>query len=341
MTVICSSADRKYSEDDSKRYKVVRIVTRNRVIYETTARWSILAHCLRSQAILVNGLEMQAYSVLKTSRIPYIIKIVGDTVWETARNQGLSNLNIDDFQSNEQSQQKWRAQIEKRNSYVRAASKVITPSNYMRNMVIGWGIPKENVIVIKNSVEVDTIREQSIVARQQSEPLKILYVGRLTNWKGVETLILAASELRNVQITILGDGPAFPSLFELTKQLGLSHKVNFAGRTGAQETRRMMLEHHILVLTSLYEGLSHTILEAFAAGLPCIVSNCGGNGEVVQDGVNGLLISPQNVDELKTAIVRLRDNDDLRVTLASRALRRAGDFDLQCAMESYRKVLSV
>jgi glycosyltransferase involved in cell wall biosynthesis len=85
---------------------------------------------------------------------------------------------------------------------------------------------------------------------------------------------------------------------------------------------------HALVLTSLYEGLSHTVLEAFAAGLPCIVSDRGGNDEVVSHGRNGVIVPAQNVGSLARALKSLADDEPGRRRLAAAAIETSRVFDL-------------
>src|SRR5690606_1402073 len=139
-------------------------------------------------------------------------------------------------------------------------------------------------------------------APRAGERLRALFVGRLTNWKGVDTLLLAVRDLPEVDLAIVGDGPERPALEALARQLGLGGRAAFLGRLGRAETRREMLRSHVLVLPSLYEGLSHTLLEAGAVGLPCIASRCGGNPEVIADGENGLLVPPEDPAALGAAL---------------------------------------
>ena len=84
----------------------------------------------------------------------------------------------------------------------------------------------------------------------------------------------------------------------------------------------------VLVLTSLYEGLSHTILEGFATGLPCIVSSRGGNEETVAHEMNGIVIPAQDVSALAESLRRLANCEHDRFRLATAAFAAARTFDL-------------
>ena len=138
---------------------------------------------------------------------------------------------------------------------------------------------------------------------------------------------------------IVGDGPLWPHLVELSAQMGLADRVMFRGRLSADGVRDAMARAHVLVLTSLYEGLSHTVLEAFAAGLPCIVSDRGGNEEVVKDARNGLVVPAQDAARLAHALYRLAADDAFRCRLAAAALDTVRAFDLADTVMSTERLL--
>jgi glycosyltransferase involved in cell wall biosynthesis len=286
-------------------------------------------------------LEIQVHRIARFLRRRYVLKIVGDTVWESARNQGRTCLDIDAFQSDAASQREWGGQLAQRNAYVHAATKIITPSEYLRRMVIGWGVEPARVVVIHNGVDFAENAGACAEAplRNPSEPLRVLFVGRLTNWKGVETLLLAVKDLPLVELTVVGDGPAWPHLVAFKEQLGLGIGVKFTGRVSWEAARQAMSRHHLLVLTSLYEGLSHTLLEAGSLGLPCVASACGGNDEVIVHEKNGLLIPAQDVEALRRAIMRIEGDEAFRRELAADARTRSRRFDLERTVELYQKEL--
>src|SRR4029077_6112590 len=260
------------------------------------------------------------------TRRPYVLKIVGDTVWETARNRGMTGLSIDEFQVDPAAQARFAADIHTRNAWVAAARQIVVPSEYLRRLVQGWGVSRERIAVVQNgTIATDATAPAE---RTRRERFRALFVGRLTNWKGVETLLLAARDVPELELEIVGDGPEWPHLVELSAQLGLGERAIFRGRLSAPDVQRAMSRAHALVLTSLYEGLSHTLLEAFAAGLPCIVSDRGGNEEVVSDGRNGVIVPAQNVGSLARALRSLADDEPWRRRLGAAALETARVFDL-------------
>ena len=325
VTVVCTSQGSRHESDRERPFAVRRVNFTKRERYEVLVRMRLALEMARHRLIFVNGLERYVAEVNRVTRRPYVLKIVGDTVWETARNRGLTNLSIDDFQADPAAQARFAGDIRGRNAWVAAARHIVVPSEYLRRLVQGWGVAPERITVVQNG----TITTGAAApATRTSERFRALFVGRLTNWKGVETLLLAARDVPDVELEIVGDGPEWPHLVELSAQLGLGERAIFRGRLSATDVRRAMDRAHALVLTSLYEGLSHTVLEAFAAGLPCIVSDRGGNDEVVSNGRNGVIVPPQNVSSLAGALRSLAADEPWRRRMAASALETARLFDL-------------
>jgi glycosyltransferase involved in cell wall biosynthesis len=130
----------------------------------------------------------------------------------------------------------------------------------------------------------------------------LLTAARLTPWKGVQHLISALASVPDVHLLVAGDGEMQPQLEAQAQALGIAQRVRFLGRVGHQEMPSYMRAADYLALYSGYEGLSHTLLEALREGTPVIASNKGGNPEVVQHGVNGLLVPYVNVEALGNAL---------------------------------------
>jgi glycosyltransferase involved in cell wall biosynthesis len=325
VTVVCSSQGTRHASDRERPFVVRRVNVASRERYEVLVRMRLAIEMARHRLVFVNGLERYVAEVNRVTRRPYVLKIVGDTVWETARNRGMTSLSIDEFQVDSTAQARFAGDIQTRNAYVASARQIVVPSEYLRRLVQGWGVARERIAVVQNGT---IATDAPAAAGRTRERFRALFVGRLTNWKGVETLLLAARDVPELELEIVGDGPEWPHLVELSAQLGLGERAIFRGRLSAPDVQRAMSRAHALVLTSLYEGLSHTLLEAFAAGLPCIVSDRGGNEEVVSDGRNGVIVPAQNVGSLARALRSLADDEPWRRSLAAAARETARMFDL-------------
>jgi glycosyltransferase involved in cell wall biosynthesis len=340
VTVVCSSETRCDESDRNRPFVVRRVSLASREIYEMRIRMVLTRELLRHRIVLVNGLETYVGQIAGAIRRSYFLKIVGDTVWETARNRGTTSATIDDFQKDADAQASHQRLIDRRKKYLRQARKVIVPSDYVRQMVTGWGVDQDRVVTVPNGIEPQEFCD--FRPRRRTEgTFELVFVGRHTNWKGIETILLATKDLPGVHVTVIGDGPEFTHLFELCRQLGASGRVRFTGRLNRDGVKGFVSSSHALVLTSLYEGMSHTLLEAMAMGVPCIASECGGNPEVIRDGVNGLLVPAQNVSALRGAAEALRQNEDLRYRLACRAKEDSFAFDMERTVQTISSLLVI
>jgi glycosyltransferase involved in cell wall biosynthesis len=322
VTVLCTSPVAIDPADAARPFSVRRVCLANRYRYEVAVRVALLRELARHRLVFVNTLEDVLLDVNRFVRRRYVLKVVGDAVWERARNLGATSLDIDAFQCDPEARRLFGPAIARRNRALLGAAHVVTPSEYLKRLVIGWGVPVERISVVPNGADDDFFAEAPPGRRSDGE-LEVLFVGRLTNWKGVETLLLALAGVARVRLVVAGEGPQLPVAVELARQLGLADRVRFAGGARRAEVRELMRTSDVLVLTSLYEGMSHTLLEAGAMGLPAVASACGGNPEVITDGANGLLVPPQDVARLRTALLMLRDDEALRHRLALEAHRRA------------------
>jgi glycosyltransferase involved in cell wall biosynthesis len=317
VTVVCIS-DKKHLEIDSQEsFSVYRITPGFFKATFYLRKWLILLFTIfTNDKVLLNGLEEDSYKICKLLRRKYILKIVGDKAWEFGRNNSLTTLNIDEFQKEPIENHRLFKIRKMMLNYVKSAHLVYVPSDYLKGIVIGWGIKAEDVIVIHNCVPLQTIKK---VENKSNDLFKLLFIGRVTNWKGVESLLVAVNGISNVEVTICGDGPALIVYQELNRRLGNSNVI-FTGRVTPSVISDFLARTDVLVLASLYEGLSHTLLKAISFGKPCIASNIGGNPEVIKHGYNGLLFDPYNHNELREHILKLMNDNDYYNKLADGAV---------------------
>jgi glycosyltransferase involved in cell wall biosynthesis len=143
--------------------------------------------------------------------------------------------------------------------------------------------------------------------------------GRLTAQKALGDALAAVERVGGVELLVLGDGPERASLERQVASLGLSDRVRLLGAGSRDDVIRLFRAADVALLTSAWENLPHTLLEALAVGTPVIATAVGGIPEVVRDGENGLLVSPGDVEAIASAIERVARDDELRRTLAANA----------------------
>lgn len=236
--------------------------------------------------------------------VPRVLKVVGDLAWERAVNKGwiAPTEDVDAFQSG---RYPWRVRLlqAQRAREVRRADRVIVPSRYLRDMVIGWGAPPERVHVIYNALPPDaqtaslTQAEARAALGLGTEPL-LLTVARLVPWKGIDHLIRALPAVPEARLLVAGEGPDEARLRALAAAEGVGGRVMFLGRVARERLASFFRAADYTVLYSGYEGLSHVLLESLQAGTPVIASDKGGNPEIVVHGRNGLLVPYVSVDAL-------------------------------------------
>ena len=279
--------------------------------------YHILSIGRRYDLLFVNNYGLPAVVANVFLRKPMVTKLVGDFAWEYSIRHGLIDKNegIDDFQRKRYS---FEVELLKRLQlfYVSKAGAVIAPSQYFKGIISGWGIPQDKIRVIYNAIEVSeydpACSKEEARKRLGLNGKIILTVARLTPWKGVDRIIEVLPEIRRqineANLVVVGDGPELGNLQGLARELGVKGYVSFVGRVPHEEVPYYLRAADVFVLYSGYEGLPHIVLEAMATGVPVILSNKGGNPEVIEDGVNGLLVPIGNQGKLKEAILRvLRD----------------------------------
>lgn len=166
---------------------------------------------------------------------------------------------------------------------------------------------------------------------------------RLAPQKGLGVLLHALASLSEntstpIALKIAGEGPEREALSHIAHELKLDGVVQFLGHVDAVETFYRSLD--VLVLPAVSdEGMPLTILEAMATGLPIVTSEIGGAKEVIRDGVDGLIVPPNEPEALAAALVELRDNPARRRQMGRNALLRVqSEFSPRAQVEAVAEI---
>jgi GalNAc-alpha-(1->4)-GalNAc-alpha-(1->3)-diNAcBac-PP-undecaprenol alpha-1,4-N-acetyl-D-galactosaminyltransferase len=139
-------------------------------------------------------------------------------------------------------------------------------------------------------------------------------------------------------LSILGDGPERASLEALASRLGISSRTRFLG--WVRDPGTVLSRGDLFVLSSRYEGFPNALLEAMSCGLPAVSFDCpSGPREIIRDGVDGILVPPQDVDSLSAAMDRLMSSPAERQVLASRAAEVNERFGLERVAKIWEDVI--
>ncbi|MEH1851695.1 MAG: glycosyltransferase family 4 protein [Nostoc sp.] len=211
---------------------------------------------------------------------------------------------------------------------------------YIENL----GLKPEQVVVFYNPVKVpDEVPQRSV-----SNPVNLLFLGRIGQRKGAFDLIKAFSLLpledqTRSTLIMAGDGEVEQAV-NLVKTLNLENYIKMPGWIGSGERDILLTQADIFVLPSYNEGLPLSMLEAMAWELPVIVTPVGGIPEIITQSENGLIVSPGNIEELSNAIKSLIENDNLRLSLGAKARTSVFPLDIKnhwvSFMDLYHSVLN-
>lgn len=214
-----------------------------------------------------------------------------------------------------------------------SAALVIALSEEWRDRLLAIA-PGARVEIVPNGVAVPDL--QTLRRPQDREPT-LLFVGDLIRAKGIFDLIrafaLIARRQPRVQLTVAGGLPA-PQIRELTAELGVQARVAFPGWLGPGRLRSELAGATVFVLPSYAEGMPMALLEAMSWGLAVIATPVGGVPQVVEHGINGLLVAAGDVEGIAAAIVRLMSEPALCEALGTAARRTIESrFSLQATLD--------
>jgi glycosyltransferase involved in cell wall biosynthesis len=200
-------------------------------------------------------------------------------------------------------------------------------------VVAAQGVPPRKIHTVWNGIDLTKFSYTGPVPRGPA-----VLVARLSPVKDVETLlraaVLAGAEQADLLIEVAGDGPCLPALRRLILELGLQERVRFLGEV--QDVPALLARAGLLVLSSLSEGISLTLLEGMARGLPVVATRVGGNPEVVADGVTGLLVPARDPAALAHAMLRLWCDADLGRRMGQAGRRHVEEhFDVRQMVARY------
>jgi len=224
-------------------------------------------------------------------------------------------------------------------TYLKHVKYFITPSMFMKNKLIEFGIPKEKLVYIPNFVSF-----QSIIPIYNSKSY-LLYSGKLLKTKGLATLLKAIKDLPDISLFIAGDGDMKEEL-EAYVKYNMLQNIRFLGHLEENELHNVLKDSLFVILpTECYENAPMAVLEAFAHGKPVVGSNIAGIPELVIDGETGLLFEPGNYKQLKEKIEYFLSHPDKIIEMGRNARRKVekeynAELYYQRLMNVYQETLN-
>lgn len=207
-------------------------------------------------------------------------------------------------------------------------ARLLLVANTRTRKALPHGIRSSVIDLVENGVDFRVWRRSEIRAAPGRQ-LRMIFVGRLVDWKAIEIVFEAIQQLGSdprLSLEIIGDGPMRPVWEKLSHDMGLKAIAKFSGWMNQADCARRLDAADVLVLPSLFESGGAVVLEAMAMGLPVIATAWGGPLDYL-DSSCGVLVAPNSreglVEGFAAAIMMLADSSDLRHRLGEAGYRRA------------------
>ncbi|HEY9480938.1 MAG TPA: glycosyltransferase family 4 protein [Candidatus Paceibacterota bacterium] len=289
---------------------------------------------------------LPALLAAQVCRKKFFIRVAGDYAWEQATQRFGVTDSIDDFQKKNYGKKvEFFRGVQK--FVVDGARVVITPSVYFQKLVAGWCEQPEKVVPIYNGIEDFGLLPTKVGARALfgfgAKEKVIVTSGRLVPWKGFEALIRIIAqwkaEGRLASLVIVGSGPDKAKLEALAAELDIKEQVRFVG-TAARETMvQYLVAADVYALNTAFESFSFAVVEAMRSGLPVISTAVGSIPELVENGVEGLLVPFNDQAQLKFSLECVLSDASLRRDLGKNGKKKSMKFSIDATLDQLVQLL--
>lgn len=204
-----------------------------------------------------------------------------------------------------------------------------------KKYLIGMGAKLNKMFIAFNTINIKFYSSKENTSRitkdnnlaMSKENINIIYVGQLIKRKGLtnllESLKFVEEKYNNFRLYLIGTGPLETSLKELSRDLKINRYIKFCGFKTIRELKKIYYQADLLILPSFFEIWGLVINEAMAVGIPVIASKyAGAVDDLIDDGINGFVVDPYNIQKLADAINTLIGNPKLRKNMGKNAKKK-------------------
>lgn len=209
-----------------------------------------------------------------------------------------------------------------------SSSKIVVPSgDYVDLVNKKYAISKDKICKVPNGVDLNNFKS---LPNKQNDPIRLLYVGRLSKQKNIPLLIrtfkIVTEKInKNIELDIVGEGEEKSKIIAMITAENLEKKVNLHGELRGGRLYEKYSNSDIFILTSDYESFGMVLIEAMASGLPIIATNIPALRNVVENNKTGLLVKPEPED-LAKALEKLINDPLLKEKLISNGLEEVKKY---------------
>lgn len=290
---------------------------------------------------------LPALFVAALRRKPFLIRLGGDYAWEQGRNRFGLTASLDEYLAKKGPRPIQVRLLAWLQSFVASrAHTVVAPSEYLKQVIMKWGVPAGRIAVIYSAlppIEIDGTREELREQLDFTTPT-LISAGRLVSWKGFSALLRIVSTMLEkyptLTLVIAGDGEDEAMLKAEAVALSVTDHVRFVGRLSKEALAASVKAADVFLLNTSYEGLSHQLVEVMDIGTPIVTTPAGGNPELITDTVSGFLVPFNDEAKFIDAIERLLDHPETRSRIIQSARGRAKDFAAPLMVDALEKLLT-
>ena len=287
----------------------------------------VARRAVHANVVYTTGMFGRSAAGATAARRPYVVKLTADPAFERARRRDIVGGDVDQFQGLGGGAAV-RALRLARDVELRRAAHVFTPSAYLRELAVSWGVRPERVSVLPNPApELPALApREELRLSFGMRGLTLVFAGRLTAQKALGVALEAVSANDDVELLIAGAGDQREPLERRVDDLGLGGRVRFLGPLARDRVVELLHAADAAILSSSWENFPHSVVEALAVGTPVLATAAGGVAEVVRDGENGLLVPVGDAEGLAEAIRRFGADAALRERLRAAAAASVEDY---------------
>lgn len=276
----------------------------------------------------------------------FVLRVAGDYAWEQGT-QRFGVTDILDVFAHGYKKYPWQVKfLKKAQAYVaEGADRIVTPSKYLKSILVDWGIDSRKVSVVYNGFHIEASKSLKATVRKKLGMYGsvIVTAGRLVPWKGIKELVEAMpsviAEIPDAELVVAGDGPQEKEIRDRSKEIGIGDKVKFTGRLKQSDLFDYVKAADVFALNTGYEGQSHQILETMALGTPVITTAVGGNPETIEDGKTGILLKWNDKEAFARSIVEVLRDRAYSQSLSRAAKKSVARFTDEAMLDSIAREL--
>jgi glycosyltransferase involved in cell wall biosynthesis len=309
-----------------ERYPVHWASRRTPLVWRQLVAAQLVARLARkADVVYTTGMIGRSSLGAALARRPTVLKLTSDPVFERSLRWRLFGADLGAFQD----ARGFRIGVLRRarDLALAHASRVIIPSDALRELALGWGLPPAKVVVIPNPVSPPELGEREELRRRHGlEGRTLVFAGRMVPQKAIPVALEAVVRNPDVSLVLAGEGPYLERLQKLARSMPLDGRARFLGPQPRQAVFELLRAADAALLSSSWENFPHMVVEALSVGTPVLATEVGGVTEILRDGENGLLVPMNDPEALAGAIRRYFDDEALQERLRAAAVASVARF---------------